>query len=195
MYWTLWKIHVLFTHVKVKVEIDDELKMWNYVAVIKLVGDFASHDATWCSFWTMWYSSSRLLVSTSGNNKRQFALHGVTSDTTKFYHVFASIDQNAAQHLMDIIAKPPEVSCPKRQEKNGFLKFCAEWVVFFVEDWLSVHFESSFCRPQISPQARCADTAERLDGGFPSGQFAVLNPFSTFLSVFFFIFYSAERQE
>ena len=56
----------------------------------------------------------------------QFALHGVTSDTTKFYHVFASIDQNAAQHLMDIIAKPPEVSCPKRQEKNGFLKFCAE---------------------------------------------------------------------
>ena len=83
---------------------------------------------------TFFHASSRLLVSTSGNNKRQFALHGVTSDTTKFYHVFASIDQNAAQHLMDIIAKPPEVSCPKRQEKNGFLKFCAEWVVFFVED-------------------------------------------------------------
>ena len=95
---------------------------------------------------------------------------------------------------MDIIAKPPEVSCPKRQEKNGFLKFCAEWVVFFVEDWLSVHFECSLCRPQISPQARCADTAERLDGGFPSGQFAVLNPFSTFLSVFFHLLLRRETR-
>ena len=36
----------------------------------------------------------------------QFALDGITSETNKFYHVFASIDQKAAQHLMDIIAKP-----------------------------------------------------------------------------------------
>ena len=36
-----------------------------------------------------------------------FELHGITSDTTKYHHVFASIDQKAAQYLMDIIAKPP----------------------------------------------------------------------------------------
>ena len=54
------------------------------------------------AFWThqaaCWFRQAEI----------QFALHGITSDTTKFYHVFASIDQNAAQHLMDIIAKPPE---------------------------------------------------------------------------------------
>ena len=53
-------------------------------------------------FWThqaaFWFRQAEI----------QFALHGITSDTTEFYHVFASIDQNAAQHLADIIAKPPE---------------------------------------------------------------------------------------
>ena len=54
------------------------------------------------TFWThqaaLWFRQAEM----------QFALYGITSDTTKFYHVFASIDQNAAQHLTDIIAKPPE---------------------------------------------------------------------------------------
>jgi len=43
-------------------------------------------------FWThqaaFWFRQAEI----------QFALDGITSDTTKFYHVFASIDQKAPHH-------------------------------------------------------------------------------------------------
>ena len=38
----------------------------------------------------------------------QFALRGITSDSTKYYHVLAALDQDTAVRLSDVIQRPPE---------------------------------------------------------------------------------------
>ena len=37
----------------------------------------------------------------------QFAMRNITQDTTKFYQVFASLDQDTATHVVDLITAPP----------------------------------------------------------------------------------------
>ena len=38
----------------------------------------------------------------------QFALAGVTSDQTKYYHIISKVDQTVLRHISDIVANPPE---------------------------------------------------------------------------------------
>lgn len=37
----------------------------------------------------------------------QFALAGITSDQTKFYHIISKVDQTVLRHISDIVANPP----------------------------------------------------------------------------------------
>lgn len=54
------------------------------------------------SFWTaqprVWFRQT----------EAQFALRNVTADATKYYHVVASLDQDTAQRLIDLLDNPPE---------------------------------------------------------------------------------------
>ncbi|XP_055589152.1 uncharacterized protein LOC129741444 [Uranotaenia lowii] len=53
-------------------------------------------------FWktdpTMWFAQV----------EAQFALGGVTQDTTKFFHIVAKIDQTVICHVSDLVKTPPE---------------------------------------------------------------------------------------
>ena len=42
-----------------------------------------------------------------GQAETQFAMRNITQDTTKFYHVMASLDQDTATHVVDLITNPP----------------------------------------------------------------------------------------
>ena len=60
------------------------------------------------TFWTtqpeVWFAQA----------EAQFALHPITADETKYFYVLASLDQETATRLLDLISRPPDDDKYKR---------------------------------------------------------------------------------